>query len=651
MGRKKKSKLKNYLFKEGNKFSAGPRVEQAKDTERVELNESRIWKRYTADFFEDLVQQDNTDERIITTDSNGVETDVKILRPLPANKPVTTQFAEMNQGPFSEVQTNRLLNLLKTQILWNEAIMEHFPPPPCGGQLIWDMKGEIQRGFAWRERLSCTCGKYTSSRHNLYSEKSSQTGRGPKEAAINTGIQIGLTHTSIGPSSLRQILLAGNIPPPSTSGMQVRANATADALVELNEDDMAEQRHHLQNINEARGLPRDAPIRAEGDGRYNNPLRSGGGKTPFQPGTQSTYAISENSTKNKKIVTLNTENKLCCKGQKGGDHSVHVCTKSLRTQDLIGDEEKSASKAYKKMLETTPIRISHFTSDGDSKAVKGIQSVEPEHPVESMKDTQHLSGSIYRSLTNGIFSDMMIPTRTCALKKRAQRELAHSLKRRLNAEFKAAHKLLKGDLPSLNSHLKRCTTAIISCFGGECGRTCRKYSLVCNQGKRVGRWDHSTYTQFLRSNNLLMTASDVRLLKTVINKKLGPEAVYQQRFNTNTQKSEAINRTFSRTNPKNKTFSRNFSARIHSAVHLRNHGIGESTLLKCDSLDAPITVGSKVAKALDSEQKKELQIQNYHKGFQAKKQRQRVRKRKYRLYNRAHAEDRVYEKDMLERGK
>ena len=65
--------------------------------------------------------------------------------------------------------------------------------------------------------------------------------------------------------------------------MQRTANMVCDAITDLNNADMELQPGHLRDINEGRGLPPDISICAEGDGRYNYALRSGGGRTLAQP--------------------------------------------------------------------------------------------------------------------------------------------------------------------------------------------------------------------------------------------------------------------------------------------------------------------------------------------------------------------------------
>lgn len=47
---------------------------------------------------------------------------------------------------------------------------------------------------------------------------------------------------------------------------------------------------------------------------------------------------------------------------------------------------------------------------------------------------------------------------------------------------------------------------------------------------------------------------------------------------------------------------RNFPSRVHTAVHLRNHKFGDSTLLRTKVLGAKLTCGSSVVKHLKQDQ-------------------------------------------------
>ena len=294
------------------------------------------------------------------------------------------------------------------------------------------------------------------------------------------------------------------------------------------------------------------------------------------------------------------------------------------------------------------LRISHYTSDGDSKACKGIEEGQNDSSVILLRDTQHLSVSMHRAVCNAKFSSSMFPKSTAAKRERAQRELGHDLRRRVQGEFQAAFKKYDGNIDSLINHFSYCTDALIECYSGSCGLNCQKYSLLCNGNKR--KWNHNAYLKFLdnaHSASLQPNETDRKLLRSIVGIRLSPRAVNLQRFNTNSQKSEAINRTYSRTNPKGVTFARNFAGRIHSAVHLRNQGIGLSTIQKCQSLSAPITKHSKVERALAAEQTAEQQRANYHKTLKAKASRSSARLQKYKIYSAK--KDRVtYQKNILD---
>ena len=116
--------------------------------------------------------------------------------------------------------------------------------------------------------------------------------RGRKAASINHGMQVGLSQVSMGNAGLRKVLLSGNIPAPSSSGMQYTANKISEKLIKANKSDMEQIRGELSSINKIRGHPKKE-IDIESDGCYNNPIYSGINKTPFQPATQVCYVIIE----------------------------------------------------------------------------------------------------------------------------------------------------------------------------------------------------------------------------------------------------------------------------------------------------------------------------------------------------------------------
>ena len=101
----------------------------------------------------------------------------------------------------------------------------------------------------------------------------------------------------------------------------------------------------------------------------------------------------------------------------------------------------------------------------------------------------------------------------------------------------------------MKSHFSQSVDANIACYSGGFGKPCSQHSLVC-AGLQTKRWNHTSYTRIMRGDSLQPSDSDIRMLRSAIEIKLGPNAVKSQEFNTNTQMSEATNRTFSRTNLK-----------------------------------------------------------------------------------------------------
>ena len=92
-----------------------------------------------------------------------------------------------------------------------------------------------------------------------------------KPAAPNLGIQVGLNHTGVGNGVLRSILMAAGVCPPAMSALQRHANKVGSQLIEQNIIDM-KRCEKINLLNEIKELGSNAPIRIEGDCRYNNPL-------------------------------------------------------------------------------------------------------------------------------------------------------------------------------------------------------------------------------------------------------------------------------------------------------------------------------------------------------------------------------------------
>jgi len=611
------------------------------------------YSRLTLDKFTDVVDTTLDDGCFSTHDVHGSPTDTHTLRPTSSRPKLVDKYMEeeINQ----ELSTYRLFHPQKTANLFNSSYKEHIDMSPnCCGTLEFDESREKQWGLCWIEQLKCSTCHYLSSAMKLYEEVvEDQVTRGRKAAAPNVALQVGLSHSMIGNTALRNILLATNIPAPSRSTMQRTANKVGKKLQEVNEEDMKKRRVYLREIHELRGLAPDHPIRAEADCRYNNGLFSGGGKTPFQPATQKVLTLLENSTSSKMIIGIHTANKLCQKGRLEGkkcpQHEGH-CSANIAPDDVIGDEAASIEACVQNIVDKDmdPLAIGYLTTDGDSKTVEGLKKVQKKHRPEidiiNLRDTRHFSESQKREIEKVDFSNDMFPGKTKADRTTMQRRFALDLKNRCTGEFSAAYVQHAGDINRMRRSLSYTIDAIIQCYRGNCGTSCRRYSYVCG-GAITKCWDKSYLPKGIKLN---ISDSDEDKLRNCILHRLGKDGLEKTRFNTNTQKTEAVNRSYQRSNPKIVTYSLNFPARVHSAAHLCNNGIGDSTIAKCEALGTPISRASRVARALRSEQIRQNYIAKYQKSPKFKSRRSHLRRGRYWAHD-AKKETQNYEKGLLDK--
>ena len=284
----------------------------------------------------------------------------------------------------------------KTAEMWNQVFEDHRKQSPNFGR-VFDMglRGRKKFGLCWRERLLCTECNYKSNTFNLFEEeKSGNPGRRP--ACINQGLQVGLSQTSIGPSSFSKLLCSISTPPPSASGMQKCANKTMPNIRKENIDDMMLRCQDLQSFKSLCGKDTKA-VNVQADGCYNNALYSGVGKTPFQPSTQAIYVVAENETNKKQIINVQTKSKLCSKRKHGSgiqcQHSGE-CFANIDMASNIGNEEECAKHSFSE-LASAGLEVEYLTTDPDSSSYRaamrlyadGVTSVEPKH----LLDTRHVS--------------------------------------------------------------------------------------------------------------------------------------------------------------------------------------------------------------------------------------------------------------------
>ena len=128
--------------------------------------------------------------------------------------------------------------------------------------------------------------------------------------------------------------------------------------------------------------------------------------------------------------------------------------------------------------------------------------------------------------------------------------------------------------------LKHTPAAILDCYSGHCGESCKKNSFVC-KGTPHKHWRRD----FIPGGALInvQNESDRTKLLELISLRLGDAILQQTKYNTTTQKTEAVHKGYRKSDPKGITFSTNFRNRTMSAVSRLNDGVGTSTLRKLET--------------------------------------------------------------------
>ena len=293
----------------------------------------------------------------------------------------------------------------------------------------------------------------------------------------------------------------------------------------------------------------------------------------------------EHVTAHKRIISVYTGNKLCrkCNGQNCNGHS--GCTANICKTGSIGDEARGSASLMSDLLKDS-ITVNYVTTDGDSHAGEGVSRVQFQAgcitDVENLRDTRHLGQQQKRKTINTNFSSSMFPGDTKVVREKLHRRFACDLTHRCSVEFQKAYTKYPGNVNYLIKALSYAADAIVACYGGNCNKLCSTYSFACTGAKGKKPWKKQYIP--IGTGPLNIDNNDEEKLRKCIAFRFGIDALKKTRLNTNTQKCEAVNRSFNVSNPKSVTWARNFKARIHSAVLHLNQGFAISTIKKCSAL-------------------------------------------------------------------
>ena len=644
-------------------FKKGHTVNKDRKTIVPKYREFPVGKHVRMDkrLFENTVVHD--EGQMYLVDEKGMGTPAKLLRP---RSPKATITQQLNEEPTSGdtgatsadvIDETATVNLKKVEDMVNKVLIEHFEiTSQCTKGPDLRIKDNISWGLSRRIRWECKNCEFTSKTYKLYKEvidPNAPPKRGCKAADVNVGLATGLASSSIGVAGVSDILHSMNQPSPQKSSLRKHLNRAYARIKQLNEDDMTERREEIRKLQELKGLGADHPIRAQGDGRYNNRLGSGG-SNPFQSGTQTSYVIAESETRMEQVITLSTFNQLChsCRILKSKGIDVVCpggspgCTANLAMDETIGDEKRGAKAAIENMKQSK-VNIGVFTSDGDSQAFQGIKEAQPTIHAENVRDTRHFKQTHRRNIKKHAseFSSSMMPVDTDKWRKKLEKRLADDLSERCQAEAKGAFKSCGPDEKAMKNALHLASEAIVSCYEGD-HTLCVMHSFVCG-GTDETKWTKPHLPEDMK--DLDMTDEDKGVIRQMIKFRIGPAAVSLTRYNTTSQKSEAVNRAINKMNPKDITKSRNFEGSVHSAVLNVNNRKSNAIAMKAEAMGVPITPRSRVARQLLAEDKQDLKEKHRQKTSKFKQARYQRQMERYKLYDAKHNLDTdTYKKDLLD---
>ncbi|KAK6183353.1 hypothetical protein SNE40_010853 [Patella caerulea] len=481
--------------------------------------------------------------------------------------------------------------------MWNSVIRGHVKQKPKTCSLPnFVLATEEKWGAAWKCSVKCTKCGFTSPVHKLYSEV--HTGkRGPKPASVNLTLQSGLMDTPISNSWARLLMADLDIPPPVRNSMQKLTNYVNTKTARLNTLSMREKITEVKSINARGGAMDPNVINVAVDGRYNC-ITIGHSKKSGQGASQAIALACETNTEHKYILAAVMQNKLCWIGawMKGKGMQVECpgghegCTANLVTEAPLSELDMGRALGTEFALQNVLIKFA--TTDGDGRAAQGIEeSLQYLHPmwkVERLADPTHLAASQFRQCSNAKFSDNMFPGKTKLEKGKFKKILSQDVKARCSLIVKNLLKDHCGNIQELKKRLPKILQATILCYDGDCSK-CRVHSVVCNGNLRGNWWIRSMFLAANKFTGLQMEDNDKFILNEILKIRLSEEAIIKTRFNTNTQKCEALNRSLSVSLPNNVNYGRNAMGRLSSTILRNNIGIKGSTEGKANYLGAKLS--------------------------------------------------------------
>lgn len=225
----------------------------------------------------------------------------------------------------------------------------------------------------------------------------------------------------------------------------------------------------------------------------------------------------------------------------------------------------------------------------------------------------------------------MVPGVLATDRKRIKNWFLIDFSNQCHAEFNNTYLSSQGNIDKIIKQLSYAKDAIVQCYNGN-HQLCKKYSLVCS-GRIKDNWIiKSGVLGAITNFKITPTPEDIDTLHNCWDYALSRKVSIKIAKNLNTQKTEAVNKAIGSNVPKNKTFTRNYSNRVHSTIQAVNRGTAAATLAQCSAVGCPITKGTRVAHQLLQQQKHQDNLKIKQTTLKYKKKRHYKMKHSFKLY-------------------
>ena len=545
----------------------------------------------------------------------------------PRTKPPVLRY--YNEENTNDKDEYFITHIGSQEMMWNESFSAHLKKNPhCTGKLCLNKKWQAVISTQWS--LKCDQCPYESDRYCMYKPVMSNK-RGRKKSTLNLALGAALLQTPIGPWVCEEILLTLGIDPGSRIGIQRVMTESGKITVRLGKENMKEEQIKSELLRDGKKDTLSA------DTRYDNNQYSSPTPGTFQAGRQSVTTVVSHTTN--KVIDTVFGNKHCPVAWALKRNNINVtcpehegCLANLKFEDPIGNEGRYTRESARRLKDSN-YKVGKIVTDKDSKGANAFADEYGEF-IELLSDPVHLSRGHRRSTKQVPFSDTMFPG-TKRQKQFAKGRFAEDLKLRCTAEFNVAVILSKDPALKLETDEERkivltdslSTTpeAILNCYKGD-HSSCQANSFVCKP--EDGRlWQKPCVITQMKEKITMTSTDEVRVLKA-ISLRLGASACSKTYENITTNKCEAMNRAYSKTNPKNTLSTTNFEPRILSAVLTTNLGFDDF----CELIHSNLK--HEVSDAIKSKIKAHAQdIQKRRESHQSQSAKSKRLERKFEIYN------------------